>query len=296
MENRKLKVFLCHSKDDKFKVRKLYKRLHNDGFDVWLDEVKLMGGQDWAFEIEKAVKGSDIVVVCLSMDSINKEGYIQKEIKFALDEADKKPEGTSFIIPTRLEVCDVPNRINRFQWVDLFERNGYSKLKEALKLRMNDLKIRFDENEISSKNNQSMTKIPMLGIIDSSTPASLEASTMTENKKENIEIAQNLFPTSLGEKKNDLFALKVKGSSLIDALINDGDIVIMKPTESVKNGEMAAIWLSDRKEVTLKYFFKEKDGYILQPANPEFKPIKVNNNEKIEVRGKVVMVIRKKAR
>jgi hypothetical protein len=121
-ENRKLKVFLCHSKDDKPKVRKLYKRLIADGFDTWLDEEKLMPGQDWDLEIRKAVRNSDTVVVCLSKDSTTKEGYIQKEIRFALDVADEKPEGTIFLIPVRLEDCSVPNRISRFQWVDLFKK------------------------------------------------------------------------------------------------------------------------------------------------------------------------------
>ena len=79
-ENRKLKVFLCHSKDDKIKVRRLFHRLIADGFDAWLDEEKLLPGQDWDLEIRKAVRESDVVVVCLSNSSITKAGYVQKEI------------------------------------------------------------------------------------------------------------------------------------------------------------------------------------------------------------------------
>lgn len=69
-ESGQLKVFLCHSKDDKPKVRKLYKRLIADDFDVWLDETKIMPGQDWELEIKKAVRNSDTVVVCLSNASM----------------------------------------------------------------------------------------------------------------------------------------------------------------------------------------------------------------------------------
>ena len=101
--SRSLKVFICHSKDDKPKVRKLYRRLINDGFEAWLDEAKLMPGQDWDLEIRKAVRGSDVVLVCLSKSSTTKEGYVQKEMRFALDVADEKPEGTVFLIPVRLE-------------------------------------------------------------------------------------------------------------------------------------------------------------------------------------------------
>src|SRR5215208_7001400 len=97
-ENRKLKVFLCHSKDDKSKVRNLYRRLCDDGFDAWLDEEKIMPGQEWDLEIRKAMRETDIVIVCLSKNSITKAGYVQKEIRFALDIASEQPEGKTFII------------------------------------------------------------------------------------------------------------------------------------------------------------------------------------------------------
>lgn len=127
-----LKVFLCHSKDDKETVRKLYWQLIKDNYDVWFDEEKLIPGQDWDLEIRKAVRSSDIVVICLSKNSVAKAGYIQKEIKFALDIADEQPEGSIFLIPARLEECDVPSRLNRYQWVNMFDSAGYKRLKGAL--------------------------------------------------------------------------------------------------------------------------------------------------------------------
>jgi hypothetical protein len=107
----------------------------NDGIDAWLDKEKLIPGQNWQTEIPKAVRSSDIVIVCLSAKSVNKEGFVQKEIRVALDAADEKPEGTIFIIPVRLENCNVPERISQFQWVDLFADNGYSWLIKALRVR-----------------------------------------------------------------------------------------------------------------------------------------------------------------
>ncbi|HLO27773.1 MAG TPA: TIR domain-containing protein [Anaerolineales bacterium] len=132
---RPLKVFLCHASGDKPAVRDLYKRLITEGIDAWLDQEKLMPGQDWRSEIPRAVREADVVVVCLSNKSITKEGYIQKEIRFALDIAKEKPEGTIFLIPTRLEDCVVPERLSRWQWVDLFDDNGFLKLLRSLKLR-----------------------------------------------------------------------------------------------------------------------------------------------------------------
>lgn len=286
-------MFLCHSKDDKPKIRKLYNRLIADNFDVWLDEVKLMPGQDWDFEIKKAVRNSDTVVVCLSNSSTTKEGYIQKEIRFALDVADEKPEGTIFLIPARLENCSVPDRISRFQWVDLFEKSGYSKLKEALHLRIDDLSIRFDLDEVLPKTTKDKISLPIVGEIFSGVPfPELKPNEKYDHRKkeETIDIARELIPVL--EKGANLFALKVKGEGLMSALINDGDIVVLKPATKVRNGEMAAIWFPQRNESTLKFFFEENGRYRLQSANPEMKPIYVDEGEILEIKGKVVMVIR----
>lgn len=136
---RPIRVFLCHSSDDKSAVKELYNHLIEDGVDAWLDKENLLPGQDWKIEIPKAVRGSDVVIVCLSSHSITKEGYVQKEIKFALGVADEKPEGTIFIIPARLEDCQIPERINRFHWVDLFSDDGYERLLKALRVRANSV-------------------------------------------------------------------------------------------------------------------------------------------------------------
>src|SRR4030042_105031 len=103
-----LRVFLCHSSGDKPAVRELHQRLCAEGIDAWLDEEKLLPGQDWQREIPKVVRASDVVIVCLSRGSITKAGYIQKEIKFALDVADEQPEGAIFLIPAKRDEWEVP--------------------------------------------------------------------------------------------------------------------------------------------------------------------------------------------
>jgi hypothetical protein len=107
----------------------------------WLDEKDILPGQDWELEIRKAVKNSDIVIVCLSKSSITKRGFVQKEIKLALDVADEQPEGTIFLIPLRLDDCEVPQRLRSVQWVDYFEPGGYLRLIAALKIRSDELGI-----------------------------------------------------------------------------------------------------------------------------------------------------------
>lgn len=112
---------------------------------------------------------------------------------------------------------------------------------------------------------------------------------MNDKEYDAVDIARSLLPSK--EKGNDLYALEVKGDSMIDAMINDGDIVVMKQATEARNGEMVAIRVND--EYTLKYFYKEKDRYRLQPANPTMKPIFLKKTEQPEINGKVVMVIRK---
>lgn len=112
---------------------------------------------------------------------------------------------------------------------------------------------------------------------------------MNEKEYDAVDIARSLLPSR--EKGHDLYALEVKGDSMIDAMINDGDIVVMKPAAEARNGEMVAVRVDD--EYTLKYFFKEKDGYRLQPANPTMKPIMLRKDAAPEIKGKVVIVIRR---
>ena len=85
------------------------------------------------------MRNSDVVIVCLSNRAVNKAGYVQKEIRYALDVADEQPEGTIFLIPLRLEECEVPERLCSLQWVNLFEDNGYERLVQALRVRATQL-------------------------------------------------------------------------------------------------------------------------------------------------------------
>lgn len=125
-----LRVFLCHSSKDKFFVRKLYNRLITIGITPWFDEESLLPGQDWDLVIQKEVRKSDAIIVCLSHNSVNQKGYVQKEIRLALDEADRQPENTIFIIPAKLENCEIPVRLGHLHCVNLYEyfEQGLSKL------------------------------------------------------------------------------------------------------------------------------------------------------------------------
>jgi glycine cleavage system H protein len=137
---KKLSVFLCHASQDKPVVRELYQRLNASGWvDPWLDEEKLLPGMDWDMEIEKAVEAANVVIVCLSNSSISKEGYVQRELRYVLDIALEKPEGTIFIIPLRLDDIQPPRRLRGWQYVDYFpsaKRNwAYERILASLQIR-----------------------------------------------------------------------------------------------------------------------------------------------------------------
>lgn len=99
------------------------------------------------------------------------------------------------------------------------------------------------------------------------------------------------IPEELTRGKADIYALKVKGTSMIDALINDGDTVLMQHVNVVENGEMAAVWLRAEKEVTLKKLYREPGRIRLQPANSQMEPIYADPDN-VEVQGRVIAVIR----
>lgn len=131
-------------------------------------------------------------------------------------------------------------------------------------------------------------RIPLLGRIAAGEPMPVPGSDFAILGDEVIELTRELLPT---DNKN-IFALQVRGNSMVDAMIGDGDIVVMQQRQKADNGELVAVWLKDREETTLKRFFLEKGKVRLQPANPTMQPIFVDAKN-VEVQGKVVLVIRR---
>ncbi len=131
-------------------------------------------------------------------------------------------------------------------------------------------------------------RVHILGLIAAGSPIpvlSMEESAFSQ-EFDTVEVSPELQ-----RQHGQLFALKVNGTSMIDALIDDGDVVIIKPTQVADNGEMVVAWLKDKEEATLKRFYPEGSQVRLQPANSTMEPIYCPA-ENVEVRGKVVYVIR----
>ena len=138
---------------------------------------------------------------------------------------------------------------------------------------------------------EDLIRVPVIGRIVAGQPMPVPSSDFAYYDPDSgVDIARSLL--AAGDKEEDLFALEVQGDSMVDAMVNDGDIVVMKRAQDATNGEMVAVWLTDRDETTLKYFYKENGRIRLQPANPTMQPIFVDNPRAVQVQGKVVMVIR----
>src|SRR6476620_3884565 len=121
-----VQIFLSYAREDKEKVELLYHQLSQVGFKPWMDKVALLPGEKWEPAIQKAVRSADFFLACFSARSVDKRGFFQKEIRFALAVWEEKLEGDIYLIPVRLEDCRVPETLKEFHWVDIFEKSGWS--------------------------------------------------------------------------------------------------------------------------------------------------------------------------
>ncbi len=134
-----IQIFLAHASEDKPAVLALYNRLKQAGYKPWLDEEDLIPGQIWRDEIPKAIKASQIFLACLSAKSA-KQGYIQRELRIALDTLGQMLPGTIFFIPMRLEECEIPDlrsaevglNLRDIHRLDYWKENGFEQLERAI--------------------------------------------------------------------------------------------------------------------------------------------------------------------
>ena len=130
-----LKIFISYASRDRAKAQELHAYLTAHGADPWLDTENLLPGQDWKMEIAKALDETDLILLCLSKSSVTREGYVQKEMRLALDRALEIPQGEIFLIPARFEEVELPYSLRDYQWVDLYTESGKNKLLRSLNLR-----------------------------------------------------------------------------------------------------------------------------------------------------------------
>jgi hypothetical protein len=127
-------VFLIYANEDAQRVEQLYAALQKEGFKPWMAAKDILPGQPWESSIRKAIERADIALACFSHNAAAKNGFVQKELKYALDLMEEKKEGISPVIPVRLEETTLPDRLKHLQWLDLFTENGFEQLFKTLKV------------------------------------------------------------------------------------------------------------------------------------------------------------------
>lgn len=196
--------------------------------------------------------------------------YILRFIKEFLKEKDYAPT-----IRDIVKGCGISSTAVVQHHLNILEREGHIR---------RDPKI-FRSIQLVGKRN--IVPIPVLGTIAAGEPIPvLGSETWRSEAVETLELTDDLT------QGKEVYALKVKGHSMIDALINDGDIVLIQPSSYIKDGDMAVIWLKKEQEVTLKRVYQESERIRLQPANKSMKPI-FHKSDNVEIQGKVIGIIRR---
>ena len=138
--DQRLQIFIAHAKEDYLKVLEIYNKLEKAGYKPWLDKKDLIPGQNWREEISKVIRESDIFIACLSTKSVSKRGYVQREFKQALKVLEEMPAGAIYLVPIRLEECEVPEirqsesglNVRDIHWLDYWEEEGWELLVKAI--------------------------------------------------------------------------------------------------------------------------------------------------------------------
>jgi repressor LexA len=203
-----------------------------------------------------------------------KQGRILDFIRRFLDERDYPPTVRDIV-----RGCGISSTSVVDYNLKILEREGYIRRGREISRGI----------ELVDRNRRRLVRVPVIGRIAAGEPIPVPSAETWNNvaSAETIDLTEGLT-----RGKREVYALRVKGTSMVDALINDGDIVLMEYTNTAENGELVAVWLKGERAATLKRFYRERDRIRLQPANTEMKPVYAEP-ENVEIQGKVIAVIRK---
>lgn len=147
----KIRIFLSYAREDESAVKELYQRLSDEGFEPWMDRQDILPGERWDTSIESAIQKSDFFLACLSTRSVGKRGVIQRELEDALNAWQGMSLHDIYLIPVRLEECDIPRILRHLQWLDLFEVEGWARLLKAIQVGMKRRAEAVSSSEVVAK-------------------------------------------------------------------------------------------------------------------------------------------------
>lgn len=139
LKSKDARIFLCYAREDQLLVEAVYNTLKKIGLSPWMDKKDLLPGQLWQTETPRAIKKASFVMIFFSKHSIAKRGYVQREFKLALDTLQEMPFGKLYIIPVRLDDCEVPDNFQHLHYCDMFDKDGFE-------LVLKTIRSQFDES------------------------------------------------------------------------------------------------------------------------------------------------------
>ena len=125
-------VFISYAREDVAQAQRLYDLLRDKGFRPWLDKKNLLPGQTWKREITQGIKNADFVLVCFSRQAVEKRGFFQSEVKQIIETSQEMPLGAVFLVPVKLDDCEIPLELSDRQYVSLFAEDGFDRICEVL--------------------------------------------------------------------------------------------------------------------------------------------------------------------
>jgi hypothetical protein len=128
------KIFISYATEDVKTAEKLFDFLSIRGYEPWMDKKKVLPGQAWDTEIKTALKKANFVIILLSQTSVSKRGYIQREFKLALTHMEDKLETDIYLIPLKIDDCEIPDNLQKYQWTELKKSNSFEIISEAIEL------------------------------------------------------------------------------------------------------------------------------------------------------------------
>ncbi|MGL2986364.1 TIR domain-containing protein [Flavobacterium sp. RSSA_27] len=144
------KVFISYAKEDYTFAEKLYDFLKENDFKPWLDKKEILPGQDWNYVLHKSLREANYIILLLSHTSVQKRGYVQREFKLSLEYYEEKLEDDIYLIPLKIDDCEVPDSLRKFQWVEHNSQDCFDLVLKSLCLQRNKYES-FEKKQIASK-------------------------------------------------------------------------------------------------------------------------------------------------
>lgn len=224
----KQRIFICYAKEDFCYANDLYADLKNAGLYPWLDKKNILPGQNWEKEIKKAIKNSHFFLPLFSLTSVAKRGYVQREFKMGIDVAKEIPEGEIFMIPLRIDDCQIPfDELSSIQYQDLYPDWGKSveKVIESIKLSMSQLSLSVKDDTTSESTTSVNNEIIELekSILSESSLSQIIGRILSMSK------GINLKPIDEVWLRNELYGYSFTDRGNKNTIVNDNEILPGEP-------------------------------------------------------------------